>query len=195
MSDLIAIAYPDLATAQDVAANALRLQKSHELELEDLVVVERKDDGKVKLHQPSTAAGGAVTGALWGGLIGLIFFMPLFGMAIGAASGAAGGALADYGIDDKFMKELGAELGDGRRRGLPPGAQGLAGQGAAADPAPGHDHPHVAERGGRGAARGRAGRRPELTPRPVPGRSTAPGRRRLRGQSAAIAASMAALPT
>src|SRR5688572_15308253 len=111
MSELIAIAYPDLATAKDVAANALRLQKGHELELDDLVVVERKDDGKVKLHQPSTAAGGAVTGALWGGLIGLIFFVPLFGMAIGAASGAAGGALADYGIDDKFMKELGTELG------------------------------------------------------------------------------------
>ena len=39
--------------------------------------------------------------------------MPLLGMAMGAAAGAAGGALSDYGIDDKFMKELGTELDPG----------------------------------------------------------------------------------
>jgi uncharacterized membrane protein len=113
MSDLVAIAYPDLATAQQVAANAARAQQAHELELDDMVIVERRDDGKVKLHQPSPAGAGAASGALWGGLIGLIFLMPLFGMAIGAASGAAGGAASDYGIDDKFMKELGQELEPG----------------------------------------------------------------------------------
>lgn len=113
MSDLIAIAYPDLATAQEVAGNAARLQKSHELELEDLVVVERKADDKIKLHQPSLAGAGAAGGALWGGLIGLIFFAPLLGMAVGAAAGAAGGAMSDYGVDDKFLKELGGNLSQG----------------------------------------------------------------------------------
>jgi uncharacterized membrane protein len=34
-------------------------------------------------------------------------------MAIGAAAGAAGGALADYGVDDKFMKQLGDKLTPG----------------------------------------------------------------------------------
>lgn len=110
MSDLVAIAYPDLATAQQVASNVAEAQKAHLIDLEDLVVVERKADGKVKLHQPSMAGAGAVTGALWGGLIGLIFFMPLLGMAIGGAAGAAGGAMSDYGIDDNFMKQLGSEL-------------------------------------------------------------------------------------
>jgi len=114
MSDLVAIAYENLATAQEVAANVADMQKGHDVELDDLVVVERRHDGKVKLHQPSLAGGGAVGGALWGGLIGLIFFVPLFGMAIGAVSGAAAGALTDVGVDDKFMKELGANL--------PPGA-------------------------------------------------------------------------
>ena len=113
MSDLVAIAYPDLATAQQVATNTAEAQKAHEIELEDLVIVERKADGKIKLHQPSMAGLGAASGALWGGLIGLIFLMPLLGMAIGAAAGAAGGALSDYGIDDKFMKELGTELDQG----------------------------------------------------------------------------------
>ena len=114
MSDLIAIAYPDLATAQEVAGNAAQLQKSHELELDDLVVVERKGDGKIKLHQPSLAGVGAATGALWGGLIGLIFLVPLLGIAAGAAAGAAGGALSDYGVDDKFMKDLGDNLEPGQ---------------------------------------------------------------------------------
>src|SRR5262245_24650033 len=97
MSDLVAIAYPDLATAQEVAANTAQLQKGHEIELEDMVIVERRAGGKIKLHQPSMAATGAASGALWGGLIGLIFFMPLLGMAIGGAAGAAGGAVSDYG--------------------------------------------------------------------------------------------------
>jgi uncharacterized membrane protein len=113
MSDLVAIAYDDLATAQRVAANVDTLQKGHELELDDMVIVERRGDGKIKLHQPSLAGVGAAGGALWGGLIGLIFFAPFLGMAIGAASGAAAGALSDTGVDDKFLKELGAELQPG----------------------------------------------------------------------------------
>jgi uncharacterized membrane protein len=113
MADLVAIAYPDVATAQEVAGNAAQLQKSHDLELDDMVIVERRGDGKVKLHQPSLAGAGAAGGALWGGLIGLIFFMPLLGMAIGAASGAAAGALSDAGVDDQFMKDLGAKIPEG----------------------------------------------------------------------------------
>jgi uncharacterized membrane protein len=113
MSDLVAIAYEDLATAQQAADNAAQAQKAHVLDLDDLVVVERRPDGKVKLHQPSAAGAGAVGGALWGGLIGLIFLVPLFGIAIGAATGAAAGALSDYGVDDKFMKELGDSLQPG----------------------------------------------------------------------------------
>jgi uncharacterized membrane protein len=113
MSDLVAIAYPDLATAQEVAGNVARLQKGHELELDDMVIVERRGDDKVKLHQPSAAGAGAASGALWGGLIGLIFLNPLLGMAFGAAGGALGGSMVDYGIDDKFMKELGTQLEPG----------------------------------------------------------------------------------
>jgi uncharacterized membrane protein len=113
MSDLVAIGYDSLATAQEVAANAAEAQKTHVIDLEDLVVVERQQDGKVKLHQPSMAGAGAASGALWGGLIGLIFFMPFLGMALGAATGAAAGKMSDYGVDDNFMKELGAALEPG----------------------------------------------------------------------------------
>jgi uncharacterized membrane protein len=113
MANLVAIAYDDLGTAKQVMGTVGDLVKEHSLTLEDAVIVEAKDDGKIKLHQPSMAGAGAAGGALWGGLIGLIFLMPLFGMAIGAAAGAAGGAMSDYGIDDKFMKELGEKLQPG----------------------------------------------------------------------------------
>jgi uncharacterized membrane protein len=114
VSDLVAIAYDDLPTAQRVASNLGEAVKGHDIELDDVVIVERKQDGKVKLHQPSLAGLGAAGGALWGGLIGLLFFVPLFGMAIGAAAGAAGGALSDTGVDDDFLKRLGEELAPGR---------------------------------------------------------------------------------
>src|SRR5262245_15249736 len=111
MSNLVAIAYPDRATAEEVMATLGRLQTEHAIELEDAVVVTRDDQGKVKLHQSSKlAVAGAAGGALWGGLIGLIFFVPLLGMAVGAATGAATGALTDVGVDDQFMKDLGAKL-------------------------------------------------------------------------------------
>ena len=36
MSDLVAIAYPDVDTARQVTENMVQLQKAHELDLEDL---------------------------------------------------------------------------------------------------------------------------------------------------------------
>jgi uncharacterized membrane protein len=113
VSDLVAVAYPNLETAREVASNVGEAQKAHLIELDDMVVVERRGDGKIKLHQPSLAGVGAAGGALWGGLIGLIFLVPFLGMAIGAATGAAAGAMSDAGVDDKFMKQLGTKLESG----------------------------------------------------------------------------------
>ncbi len=114
MSDLVAIAYPDQATAERARNRLAEAIKSRIIELDDAVIVTREQDGKVKLHQTVSPVGsGAAGGALWGGLIGLLFLAPLLGMAVGAAAGAAGGALADYGVDDRFMKELGEKLQPG----------------------------------------------------------------------------------
>ena len=60
MSNLIAIAYPDLATAQQVAANLDEARKGHLVDLDDLVLIEHRDNGKIKLHQPSMATTGAL---------------------------------------------------------------------------------------------------------------------------------------
>jgi uncharacterized membrane protein len=114
MSDLIAVAYPDRATAEEVRDELAQLTREHVIEIQDAVVVTREANGKVKLHQTLNPAGtGAAGGALWGGLIGLIFLAPLLGAAIGAAAGAASGALTDLGIEDNFMKELGETLPEG----------------------------------------------------------------------------------
>jgi uncharacterized membrane protein len=114
MSNLVAVAYPDAATAEEVRGTLAEAMKEHLIQLDDAVVVVRDDDGKVKLHQAvSTAGAGAAGGALWGGLIGLLFLSPLLGAAIGAAAGGATGAVSDVGVDDKFLKELGDKLTPG----------------------------------------------------------------------------------
>jgi uncharacterized membrane protein len=113
MSNIVAIAYPDKATAEEVRATLAQLSTEHLIGLEDAVVV-TNEGGKVKLHQAvKPGAAGAAGGALWGGLLGLLFLAPLLGMAVGAAAGAAGGSMSDLGINDKFMKELGTKLQPG----------------------------------------------------------------------------------
>lgn len=114
MNHLIAIAYDDVATAEQVRQELVQATKERLMQLEDAVVIEHRSDGKVKLHQAMSTAGiGAAGGAMWGGLIGLLFLAPFLGMAIGAASGAAAGAVTDTGVDNSFMKEVGARLESG----------------------------------------------------------------------------------
>lgn len=106
MSDLVVIAFPTEAKAEEVRQKLLTMQKEYLLELGDAVIAVKDDKGNIKLNQMiNTTAAGAVGGAFWGTLIGLIFLMPLAGAALGAASGAISGALTDVGINDKFMKE------------------------------------------------------------------------------------------
>src|SRR4051794_21614986 len=114
MSNLVAIAYPDRASAEQVRRTLFEMEKEHIIGPYALVVVTRSEGGKVKLHQGTSVAGaGAAGGAVWGGLIGLLFLAPLLGMAVGAAAGGAAGASTDVGVDDKFMKDLGANLEEG----------------------------------------------------------------------------------
>ncbi|MFG2045105.1 DUF1269 domain-containing protein [Dactylosporangium sp. NPDC048998] len=114
MSDLIAIGYRDVTTANAAREKIIELQRQGLITVRDAAVVDVGPDGKVRLHQATSAtAVGAAGGALWGGLIGLLFFAPFVGMAVGAASGAVAGKLTDVGVDDKFMKDVGAALQPG----------------------------------------------------------------------------------
>jgi uncharacterized membrane protein len=114
MSDLIVIVYPTENKAEEMRTKLASLQKEYLLSLGDAVIAVKRKDGKVKLNQlVNTTALGAATGGFWGTLVGVIFLMPILGAAIGAAGGAIGGALSDYGINDRFMKELAASLHPG----------------------------------------------------------------------------------
>ena len=114
MSDLVVIAFPTEAKAEEVRQKLLSMQKEYLIELGDAVIAVKDAQGRIKLNQLlNTTAAGAVSGAFWGSLIGLIFLMPLAGAAIGAASGAIGGKLTDIGINDKWMKEVAAAIQPG----------------------------------------------------------------------------------
>ena len=111
MSDLVAIAFPTEAAAEDVHKGLLDMQKEYLIELGDAVIAVKQPNGGVKLNQMfHPTAAGAATGAFWGTLIGMLFLMPLAGAALGAAGGALGGALTDVGIEDNFMKEASQTL-------------------------------------------------------------------------------------
>ena len=114
MSTLVVVAYPNEFQAEEVRLRLLKMQKEYLVELEDAVIAIRKENGKVKLLQLHNLTGaGAVSGGFWGLLVGLLFLNPLLGAAVGAGAGAVSGALADVGIDDQFMKELGQNLKPG----------------------------------------------------------------------------------
>ncbi len=111
MSDLVVIGYDDQFKAEEVRLMLWKMQKEYLIDLEDAVVAEKNEKGKIKLHQAvNLTAAGAAGGGFWGTLIGLIFLNPLLGLAVGATAGAVSGALTDIGIDDKFMKELAESL-------------------------------------------------------------------------------------
>ena len=107
MSTLIAVAYPDVATAEQVRGELVQASKEHLLTLQDAVVAEHQADGKIKLHQgdepgrrrrrrrrdvgrPDRAAvpGAAVRHGDQHRL------------------GALAGKFADVGADDDFMKAI-----------------------------------------------------------------------------------------
>jgi uncharacterized membrane protein len=124
MSDLVAVSFKGEDTADQVLNKLAALQKEHLIDLEDACVVVRDASGNVRLKQAMSlvgagagAASGGLSGAMWGTLIGLLFLNPLAGLltgaAVGAGAGALSGSLVDYGIDDEFIRSLGATIEPG----------------------------------------------------------------------------------
>ena len=114
MSDLIIVAFPDEATAFAAAEALVALQKQYLVEMEDVVVVTRGEDGRVHLNQSvNLTTGGAIGGGLWGTLIGLLFLNPVVGAAVGAGAGALMGKFSDFGINDDFLRDVGQSLDKG----------------------------------------------------------------------------------
>ncbi len=114
MSHLIVVGFDDQFKASQVLLELTRLQHEHLVDLEDAAVVIRNPEGKIKINQTQDLTlEGAFSGGFWGVLVGLLLFQPLLGWAAGLAAGALAGRFADIGIDDEFIKEVGATITPG----------------------------------------------------------------------------------
>jgi uncharacterized membrane protein len=122
MSDLVVLDFDGTGTADEVLTKLRSMQKENLIDLEDACVVVHTEAGKVQIKQAMNlaalgAASGASTGMLIGALAGLLFLNPLAGLAVGGLAGAGfgglSGSMADYGINDEFIKNLGKTIPKG----------------------------------------------------------------------------------
>jgi uncharacterized membrane protein len=107
MATLVAIGYPDEATAALAAKEAQQLSEDLILQADAIATIVRDKEGKYHVttsHHP--VSGGATWGMFWGLLFGLLFFIPVFGMAVGAGLGALMGKVEKSGIDKEFQRQI-----------------------------------------------------------------------------------------
>ena len=115
MTTLTVWKFNSASGASETLAQLTERQKEHLIEIQDAAIVTwKKGKKKPQTKQAvNLVASGSLDGAFWGFLFGLIFFVPLFGMVVGAAAGALSGSLADYGIDDDFIKSIQEKVTEG----------------------------------------------------------------------------------
>jgi uncharacterized membrane protein len=107
MATLVAIGYPDEATAEAAADEARQLSRDLIIQPDAIAVIVRDNEGKYHVHTSHHAVGaGATWGMFWGFLFGLLFFIPVFGMAVGAGMGALMGKLTKTSIDREFQDQV-----------------------------------------------------------------------------------------
>ena len=114
MAHLIVFAVPTVTGAYAMRDALDDLRALDLVDVKDAAVVERHEDGAVRVRQAINLVGaGTLGGAAWGALIGLVFLSPWLGMAVGAVAGALAGNFTDIGIDDDFIREVGAGVQHG----------------------------------------------------------------------------------
>ena len=122
-SKLLVISFDDAFRAQEFLLSVARLQRQHELQLHDAVLISRAEDGTSHVRETTDVTPGqaGVGAGVWGLLLGTLFGGPIGGLVVGAAS-AGGGALmaklVDTGIKDDTITKL--------REAVPPGRTAVA---------------------------------------------------------------------
>jgi len=107
MADLIAIGYPDEATAEAAAEEARGLARDLIIEPDAIAAIVRDKEGRFHVHTSHhPVSAGATWGMFWGVLFGLLFFIPVFGLAVGAGLGALMGKITKTGIDKAFQDQV-----------------------------------------------------------------------------------------
>ncbi len=103
--------YPEEDRAVEVLTTLKQLRSKDLIDLDDAFYVTKDKEGDTKVHHSvHITRKGAGWGALGGLLVGALFFTPIALAVVGAAAGVLFVKLADMGIDQKFVKDLSAEL-------------------------------------------------------------------------------------
>jgi uncharacterized membrane protein len=97
------------ADGAEAALGPLRdLSAAHVVRIDDAAVVTWPEGQRKPSARPlgDLSGGGLLWGGTWGVLLALIFVVPIAGPAFGAAAGAFAGALAEFGLDDAWVKRV-----------------------------------------------------------------------------------------
>jgi uncharacterized membrane protein len=109
MATLVAIGYPDEATAERARETVQRLESELVIQADQVAAISRDSEGKYHVHTThggASSGAGAVWGGFWGMLFGLLFFIPFAGLALGAGMGALMGHFGEKAIDKQFQQQV-----------------------------------------------------------------------------------------
>ncbi|MFN3215009.1 MAG: DUF1269 domain-containing protein [Acidimicrobiales bacterium] len=105
---LVGISFNDVFRAREFMTAVTGMGARNELTLRDVVLVEKKDDGRTHVTETTDpkASQSALSGAVWAGLFGLILGGPVgwaAGIAVGAGAGAVAAKVIDLGVSDEWV--------------------------------------------------------------------------------------------
>jgi uncharacterized membrane protein len=109
LATLVAIGYPDEATADEARRVVQSLEADLVIQADQVAAISRDTGGHYHVsttHAAASAGGGAWWGGFWGLLFGMLFFIPFAGLAIGAGFGALFGHLGKNAIDKQFQDQV-----------------------------------------------------------------------------------------
>lgn len=106
-STIVVFGFDDRHAAASALADFEKMQEEGLIEIEDAVVASRGEGSHVDIEQTRPLTGKyAGRGGGVGLLAGLLVGGPILGLVLGASIGAIISELKDYGIDDKFVKQV-----------------------------------------------------------------------------------------
>ena len=105
---IVGVSFGRPVVAQEFLLAMKRLKLDGALDLQDAVLVQKADDGKVHVTETVDPSPGrtALSGAVWTGLLGLLVGGPvgwLAGLGVGAGAGAVTAKIVDLGIPDDWV--------------------------------------------------------------------------------------------
>ena len=118
-TNIVVLGFEDMIGAENMLSNVELWEKKGYLTVKDAVIVTRgSGTNDVEIHQTVKKAGKwSLGGGGIGFLAGMLLGGPVGGLVLGATIGAISGAMKDFGIDNKFIRQV--------SEGLPPESSAL----------------------------------------------------------------------